>query len=209
MRQPREPTCSRGLRPQLASIPSLGDRRRCVKAAAAAERLAAACGDIKTPALILPGSAAAIDTREREMANLVAQGSASARRGVPAISRWTAARHSRTTNQRLCTARHHHAIRGIGSRYRHGRRAAQAAAPPGVPDVPQPSRRPYPDRETASGDGQLLRRPQETQSARLVVLLRLRGCSWFRFQLPPVKPCMQFCRRCRSPWQPVRGRCRT
>jgi ATP/maltotriose-dependent transcriptional regulator MalT len=51
-----------------------GDRRRRAKAAAAAERLAAACGGIKTPALMLVGHPLPLSTREREIANLVAQG---------------------------------------------------------------------------------------------------------------------------------------
>lgn len=51
-----------------------GDRRRSAKAASAAERLAAACGGIKTPALLLVGHPLPLSTREREIANLVAQG---------------------------------------------------------------------------------------------------------------------------------------
>ena len=51
-----------------------GDRRRTVEAAAAADRLAAACGGIKTPALMLAAQPLPLSTREREIANLVAQG---------------------------------------------------------------------------------------------------------------------------------------
>jgi hypothetical protein len=129
-------------------MPSLGDRRRCVQAAAAAERLAAACGGIKTPALILAGSAAAIDTREREMANLVAQGSASARRGVPAIARLDSSSALRNdkpaTMYRTASPRYPRHWKSLSTRSTG--RASRGTAP-GVPDVPQPSRRPYPVRE--------------------------------------------------------------
>ena len=39
-----------------------------------ADRLAAACGGIKTPALILAANPLPLNTREREIANLVAAG---------------------------------------------------------------------------------------------------------------------------------------
>ena len=51
-----------------------GDRRRTVEAAAAADRLAAACGGVQTPALTLAAQPLPLSTREREIANLVAQG---------------------------------------------------------------------------------------------------------------------------------------
>ena len=50
------------------------DRRRTVEAAAAADRLAAACGGVQTPALILAAQPLPLSSREREIANLVAQG---------------------------------------------------------------------------------------------------------------------------------------
>ena len=51
-----------------------GDRRRKVKAETTADRLAQACGGIQTPALILAAQPLPLSTREREIANLVAQG---------------------------------------------------------------------------------------------------------------------------------------
>ena len=51
-----------------------GDRRRTLQAAAAADRLAAACGGVKTPALMLTAQPLPLSTREREIANLVAHG---------------------------------------------------------------------------------------------------------------------------------------
>jgi DNA-binding CsgD family transcriptional regulator len=51
-----------------------GDRRGTVHAAVTAERLAAACGGVKTPALMLAANPLPLSTREREIANLVAQG---------------------------------------------------------------------------------------------------------------------------------------
>jgi len=51
-----------------------GDRRRTVEAAAAADRLAAACGGVQTPALTLAAQPLPLSTREREIANLIAQG---------------------------------------------------------------------------------------------------------------------------------------
>jgi DNA-binding CsgD family transcriptional regulator len=51
-----------------------GGDRRTAKAAAAAERLAAACGGINTPALILAAQPLPLSTREREIANFAAQG---------------------------------------------------------------------------------------------------------------------------------------
>jgi ATP/maltotriose-dependent transcriptional regulator MalT len=51
-----------------------GDQRRTAKPAAAAERLAAACGGIKTPALTQVRPPLPLSTREREIATLVAQG---------------------------------------------------------------------------------------------------------------------------------------
>lgn len=50
------------------------DRRRSVEAAAAATRLAAACGGISTPALELAAHPLPLTVREREIANLVAAG---------------------------------------------------------------------------------------------------------------------------------------
>ena len=50
------------------------DRRRAVEAAAAADRLADACGGIHTPALIVAARPLPLSTREREIANLIAQG---------------------------------------------------------------------------------------------------------------------------------------
>jgi DNA-binding CsgD family transcriptional regulator len=50
------------------------DRRRKVEAGATADRLAAACGGVQTPALILAAHPLPLSTREREIANLVAQG---------------------------------------------------------------------------------------------------------------------------------------
>ena len=51
-----------------------GDRRRTMQATATAEGLAAACGGIKTPALTLAAQPLPMTTREREIANLAAQG---------------------------------------------------------------------------------------------------------------------------------------
>jgi DNA-binding CsgD family transcriptional regulator len=48
------------------------DRRATTEAAAMADRLATACGGIKTPALILAANPLPLSTREREIANLVA-----------------------------------------------------------------------------------------------------------------------------------------
>lgn len=50
------------------------NRRTTTEAAALADRLAAACGGIKTPALILAANPLPLSTREREIANLVAAG---------------------------------------------------------------------------------------------------------------------------------------
>ncbi len=50
------------------------DRRRSVEAAAAATRLAAQCGGIRTPALDLAAHPLPLTVREREIANLVAAG---------------------------------------------------------------------------------------------------------------------------------------
>jgi DNA-binding NarL/FixJ family response regulator len=50
------------------------DRRRSVEAAAAAHRLAAECGGIRTPALDLAAHPLPLTVREREIANLVAAG---------------------------------------------------------------------------------------------------------------------------------------
>ncbi len=50
------------------------DRRRSVEAAAAANRLAAECGGIRTPALDLASHPLPLTVREREIANLVAAG---------------------------------------------------------------------------------------------------------------------------------------
>ena len=50
------------------------DRRRSVEAAAAATRLAAKCGGIRTPALDLAAHPLPLTVREREIANLVAAG---------------------------------------------------------------------------------------------------------------------------------------
>jgi len=50
------------------------DRRRAVEAAASANRLAAACGGIRTPALELAVNPLPLTVREREIANLVAAG---------------------------------------------------------------------------------------------------------------------------------------
>ena len=143
-----EPICSRGLRPLLASIPSLGDRRRCVKAAAVTERLAAAWGGIKTPALILAGSAAAIDTREREMANLVAQGSASVTTRRSAISRLDSSSAFRddkpTTMYRTASPSYLRHWKSLTTRSPCN---ASRSTAPGISGAPQPYRRPYPDRE--------------------------------------------------------------
>jgi DNA-binding NarL/FixJ family response regulator len=51
-----------------------GDRRRTVEAAAAADRLAGACGGVQTPALVLAAQPLPLSTREREIANLIAEG---------------------------------------------------------------------------------------------------------------------------------------
>jgi DNA-binding CsgD family transcriptional regulator len=51
-----------------------GDRRRTMKAAAAAERLAAGCGGIQTPALTVTAHPLPLSIREREIADLAAQG---------------------------------------------------------------------------------------------------------------------------------------
>jgi DNA-binding NarL/FixJ family response regulator len=50
------------------------NRRGTVEAAATADRLAAACGGIRTPALILAANPLPLSTREREIANFVAAG---------------------------------------------------------------------------------------------------------------------------------------
>ena len=50
------------------------DRRRSMEAAAAATRLAAECGGIRTPALDLAAHPLPLTVREREIANLVAAG---------------------------------------------------------------------------------------------------------------------------------------
>jgi DNA-binding NarL/FixJ family response regulator len=50
------------------------DRRRAVEAAATADRLAAACGGIHTPALQIASQPLPLSPREREIANFVAQG---------------------------------------------------------------------------------------------------------------------------------------
>jgi DNA-binding CsgD family transcriptional regulator/tetratricopeptide (TPR) repeat protein len=50
------------------------DRRGKVEAGATADRLAAACGGVRTPALILAAQPLPLSTREREIANLIAQG---------------------------------------------------------------------------------------------------------------------------------------
>jgi DNA-binding CsgD family transcriptional regulator len=50
------------------------DRRRSVEAAATANRLAAVCGGIRTPALDLADHPLPLTAREREIANLVAAG---------------------------------------------------------------------------------------------------------------------------------------
>jgi len=59
---------------QAATLFKTGDRRRAVEAAAAADRLAAACGGVKTPALEAASQPLPLSTREREIANFVAQG---------------------------------------------------------------------------------------------------------------------------------------
>jgi DNA-binding CsgD family transcriptional regulator len=51
-----------------------GNKRGSVEAAAAAARLAAACGEIQTPALNLAANPLPLSTREREIADLVAAG---------------------------------------------------------------------------------------------------------------------------------------
>jgi DNA-binding CsgD family transcriptional regulator len=51
-----------------------GDRKRHLEAAATADRIARACGDLRTPALSLAAQPLPLTTREREIANLVAQG---------------------------------------------------------------------------------------------------------------------------------------
>jgi len=51
-----------------------GDRGRTVEAAAAATRLAAACGGVRTPALEVAADPLPLSPREREIANFVAQG---------------------------------------------------------------------------------------------------------------------------------------
>ena len=50
------------------------DRRRAQDAAAAADRLAAACGGVQTPALELASQPLPLSPREREIANFVSQG---------------------------------------------------------------------------------------------------------------------------------------
>jgi DNA-binding NarL/FixJ family response regulator len=50
------------------------DRRRAVEAAAIADRLAAACGGVRTPALEMASQPLPLSPREREIANFVAQG---------------------------------------------------------------------------------------------------------------------------------------
>jgi DNA-binding NarL/FixJ family response regulator len=57
-----------------AAFETEGDRRRTVEAAAAANRLAAECGGIRTPALGVAANPLPLTTREREIANLVAAG---------------------------------------------------------------------------------------------------------------------------------------
>jgi DNA-binding NarL/FixJ family response regulator len=57
-----------------AAFEAAGDRRRTVDAAAAANRLAAECGGIRTPALEVAANPLPLTTREREIANLVAAG---------------------------------------------------------------------------------------------------------------------------------------
>jgi DNA-binding NarL/FixJ family response regulator len=57
-----------------ALFKAAGDRRRALEAAAAADRLAAACGGVKTPALAEASQPLPLSTREREIANFVAQG---------------------------------------------------------------------------------------------------------------------------------------
>jgi len=51
-----------------------GERRRAGEAGGSANRLAAACGGLRTPALELAGSPLPLTVREREIANLVAAG---------------------------------------------------------------------------------------------------------------------------------------
>ena len=50
------------------------DRRRAVEAAATADRLATACGGVHTPALAEASQPLPLSTREREIANFVAEG---------------------------------------------------------------------------------------------------------------------------------------
>ncbi|MGA9492630.1 MAG: helix-turn-helix transcriptional regulator, partial [Mycobacterium sp.] len=50
------------------------DRRHAVDAAATADRLAAACGDVHTPALEMASQPLPLSPREREIAGFVAQG---------------------------------------------------------------------------------------------------------------------------------------
>lgn len=57
-----------------AAYQSGEDRRGATEAAAMADRLAAACGGITTPALILAAHPLPLSTREREIANLIAAG---------------------------------------------------------------------------------------------------------------------------------------
>lgn len=59
---------------QAATLFKAADRRRAVEAAAAADRLAAACGGVQTPALAEASQPLPLSTREREIANFVAQG---------------------------------------------------------------------------------------------------------------------------------------
>jgi DNA-binding CsgD family transcriptional regulator len=57
-----------------ATFQGADDRRGCLEAAAAAHRLAARCGGIRTPALDLAAHPLPLTVREREIANLVAAG---------------------------------------------------------------------------------------------------------------------------------------
>jgi DNA-binding NarL/FixJ family response regulator len=57
-----------------ALFETAGDRARTVEAGAAAARLAAACGGVRTPALEVASDPLPLSPREREIANFVAQG---------------------------------------------------------------------------------------------------------------------------------------
>jgi DNA-binding NarL/FixJ family response regulator len=57
-----------------AAYEAAGDRRLAGEAGGTANRLAAACGGLRTPALELAGSPLPLTVREREIANLVAAG---------------------------------------------------------------------------------------------------------------------------------------